>query len=266
MAAQRNTKTDDKEKFRQYVESAISDDSAGVNESDEIRLYRRWKKCYGAKSRVDFSVGEFVGFAEGTFKIDIPEWWRQHLRRCRFSNGSSGFDDPGILKRWTLHAGLPSLQTSGAESVVAEEGGISIRIKTKDIKVEVERLTSVFSSRDRIDKARLVNGAYAFAIGKNQKQLFVAKIPGGVRMPFPPATIMCVDVETGERVWKLFIDDGLQIAATSGVFQGVYVELTYTEKYLAAYWGSDLATGISLHDPRTGNRWLRFSTAILDRV
>jgi hypothetical protein len=220
----------DKEVFRESIATAMSDDHPDVDESDEIRLYRRWKTCTEAKTHVDFAYGEFVGFAEGVFNIVIPAWWREHVRQGRFLDGRSGFDNPNITKMWTRHDGLPSLQTSGVESATAVDRGISLAIGNARIMVNEMQLTSVFWNREGTTSPKSVNGAYAMTMGSGQDELYVAKIQGGVAMPFGPGGIKRINVMSGDTVWECPVDNGLQIAGTSGIFKGVYLELRVTSK------------------------------------
>ena len=236
--------TESGEKIRSFVDG-IPLDAAPLSTNDKnISLLIQYRRTLKGVTHLKGERLRFIGFFEGTTRVDIPEWWERRLLARRVSMGQVFFPSEEAENGESLWKMTDKEAISGIDRVALQENGVRIGTGTIEYEVPDSIMQRMYGDR--------VKGKLPAPLAASLNDKRVALFNEGGRLA-------CVDRETSTITWIHELEDIPFVGGGSGP-DDIYYEVMFSDGKVAAFYAWNYEMKCIVADEITGQLLFRFST------
>jgi hypothetical protein len=203
----------------------------------------------------------FLGYLSGRFQVSPPAWWSRGIRRGGATRGKPwGFDDPQMSKHWKQTEG--GLHYSGFDQIALADTDLTLKLGSEAVVLAKSNYPEVGTERNfwKVERFSAIVGTIGGGVSVVGFECPVISLGG-------PAEIYCVDLKSGQPLWKRTVGDGLQPGVGySGGFRGSFTQIEIDDERIMVWLGHDMAMCLEVFRKKDGKRIANFHSSFLDDI
>ncbi|MFO1007745.1 MAG: hypothetical protein U0929_17410 [Planctomycetaceae bacterium] len=232
------------EKIRSFVDGIPPDVSPLSMNDKNISLLIQYRRTLEGVTHLRGERLRFIGFFEGTTRVDIPEWWERRLLARQVFGDQVFFPSEEAENGESLWKMTDEEAISGIDRVALQENGVRIGRGTIEYEVPDSIMQRVYG--DRV-KGKL---PAPLAASLNDKRVALFNEGGG---------LACVDRETSTIAWIHELKDIPSVGGGSGP-DDIYYEVMFSNGKVAAFYAWNYEMTCLIVDEISGQLLFRFNT------